>query len=326
MAGWANRTLGPEGHWTGRNLEGVEVETAFIRSPGTHWTIAVSVPETVLNAPLQRALWLLTAIGLSLFGIAAMLAAWVGSRLSRAIGSLTDAASAVARGEDAPNIVTPVREVNAVGQALASAAGQARKREDHLRSILDTVPSAMIVIDSHGTIRSFSPTAEELFGYGSDEVLGRNVSLLMPEPDRSAHDGYIAKYLATKVPRIIGRGRTVTGLRKDGSTFPMELNIGAAVTTGEPIFTGFVRDLTEKQRIEQELRQTQKMEAVGKLTGGVAHDFNNLLTVIIGNLELLEGKIFDERQKAVIADLQEAADLAANLTSSLLAFGRPDAA
>jgi two-component system sensor kinase FixL len=118
--------------------------------------------------------------------------------------------------------------------------------EAHLRSILSTVPDAMVVIDERGHILSFSSAAERLFGRTEAEMIGTNVSRLMPSPDRERHDGYIARYLSTGERRIIGRGRTVTGLRADGSTFPMELSVGEAITEGDRVFTGFVRDLTER--------------------------------------------------------------------------------
>ncbi|MEO8882937.1 MAG: PAS domain S-box protein [Devosia sp.] len=195
-------------------------------------------------------------------------------------------------------------------------------REAHLRSILDTVPESMVVIDEVGVVSSFSVAAERLFGYGADEVVGRNVKMLMPSPDREAHDGYLERYLRTGERRIIGLGRVVTGQRKDGSTFPMELSIGEAIANGTRIFTGFIRDLTSRHRMEAELRQSQKMEAVGQLTGGLAHDFNNLLTVITGNLEMLEPRLSDDRQRLLLTEARAAADDGAKLTGQLLAFGR----
>jgi PAS domain S-box-containing protein len=195
-------------------------------------------------------------------------------------------------------------------------------RETHLKSILETLPDAMVVIDAKGSISNFSSAAEKLFGYTADEVHGKNVRMLMPSPHREAHDGYLQRYLDTGERRIIGYGRVVDGLRRDGTTFPMELAVGEAFVEGERIFTGFIRDLTSRRRIEEELRQAQKMEAVGQLTGGVAHDFNNLLTVISGNLEMIEARVEDEKILALLREAQSATDDGARLTSQLLAFGR----
>ena len=196
------------------------------------------------------------------------------------------------------------------------------EREAHLLSILDTVPDAMIVIDDLGVITSFSPAAEKLFGYQANEVCGQNVRMLMPNPDRDAHDRYLSHYLQTGQRRIIGYGRVVTGQRKDNTTFPMELAVGEAVSGGKRIFTGFIRDLTSRHKIEEELRQSQKMEAVGQLTGGLAHDFNNLLTVITGNLEMVEARLADEKLRVLVREAQDAAEDGAKLTGQLLAFGR----
>jgi two-component system sensor kinase FixL len=123
-----------------------------------------------------------------------------------------------------------------------------RESELRLRSILDTVPDAIVVIDARGVIQSFSPAAERLFEYDSAEVIGHNVKILMPAPYREAHDSYIARYLRTGERRIIGIGRVVTGRRKDDETFPMELQVGEFTVAGGRYFTGFVRDLTERQR------------------------------------------------------------------------------
>ncbi len=195
-------------------------------------------------------------------------------------------------------------------------------REAHLRSILDTVPEAMIVIDERGLVTSFSAAAARLFGYRPEEVIGRNVRMLMPEPYRAEHDNYIANYLRTGEARIIGYGRLVKGLTKDGAVFPMELAVGEARADGERIFTGFVRDLTSRQKMEEELRQSQKMEAVGQLTGGVAHDFNNHLTAIIANLEILYPRLGDTEQREYVKEALEAAQEGAKLAAQLLAFGR----
>ena len=206
------------------------------------------------------------------------------------------------------------------GQKRAQA--ELAAREAHLRSILDTVPEAMIVIDERGRVTSFSAAAATLFGYRPDEVIGRNVRMLMPEPYRAEHDGYIGNYLRTGEARIIGYGRLVKGLTKDGAVFPMELAVGETRANGQRIFTGFIRDLTSRQKMEEELRQSQKMEAVGQLTGGVAHDFNNILTAIIANLEMLHPRVRDPEQREHVKEALDAAQDGAKLATQLLAFGR----
>jgi PAS domain S-box-containing protein len=210
------------------------------------------------------------------------------------------------------------RDVGAVNRAQL----MIEEREARLRSILETAPDAIITIDEKGIVQSFSSAAERLFGYTAGEVIGHNVKMLMPAPYREQHDGYLERYLRTGEKRIIGIGREVMATRKDGTVFPMELAVGEVNLDGSRIFTGFIRDLTARTKLEQELRQSQKMEAVGQLTGGIAHDFNNLLTVITGNLEMLENRIADGEQREIVAEAREAAELGAKLSSRLLAFGR----
>jgi len=160
------------------------------------------------------------------------------------------------------------------------------------RSILATVPDAMIVIDESGILLSFSATAERLFGYAEAEVVGQNVRMLMPSPERERHDQYVAHYLETGERRIIGRGRAVVGQRRDGSDFPMELSVGEAITDGQRLFTGFIRDLTEKQRAELQLKDLQselihvsRLSAMGTMASTLAHELNQPLTAITNYLE-----------------------------------------
>ena len=174
------------------------------------------------------------------------------------------------------------------------------KRERHLQSILATVPDAMVVIDEQGTMISFSAAAERLFGYREQQVLGKNVSMLMPNPDRDRHDSYLQRYLETGVPRIIGTGRIVTGLRSDGSTFPMKLSVGEALTDEQRLFTGFVQDLTERTdfeaRLEQmksELIHVSRLSAMGTMASTLAHELNQPLTAIANYAEAA-GTILDE--------------------------------
>jgi two-component system sensor kinase FixL len=166
------------------------------------------------------------------------------------------------------------------------------EREALLRSILSTVPDAMIVIDDHGLIVSFSATAKRMFGYTEEELTGQNVKLLMPEPDRARHDGYMESYKATGVRKIIGIGRITVGQRRDGSTFPMELSIGEARTERSRVFTGFIRDLTRRQeadvRLEElqaELAHVSRVSAMGTMATSLAHELNQPLTAVANYIE-----------------------------------------
>jgi two-component system, LuxR family, sensor kinase FixL len=200
--------------------------------------------------------------------------------------------------------------------AAAASANAAMAGEAHVKSILDTVPDAMIVIDERGLMHSFSSAAERLFGYSAAEALGKNVKMLMPSPYREDHDGYLERYRTTGERKIIGIGRVVVGERKDGSTFALELSVGEVKTATERFFTGFIRDLTERQESEARLQELQselvhvsRLTAMGEMASALAHELNQPLAAIAnymkGSRRLLEDST-DER--AVI--LREAMDKA----------------
>jgi PAS domain S-box-containing protein len=316
-----------------------------------------------------------------------------------------------------------------------------------LAAILESASAGIITIDKLGRIESVNPWAERMFGYQRSELIGRNISVLMPEPYRSQHDEYLRKYLATGHRRIIGTVREVAGLRSDGSTFAMHLSVSEFTAGPEKRFAGIVQDISEQREVERRLErdqalfisvfeslpdplvvtdmagnirlvnpafskvfghsetemlgesmarlvesdedgrrlatptlgarnlteihtvryrrkggevfpsktiqatffsragdslgqlvlihdttterqqeaallQAQRMEAVGQLTGGVAHDFNNLLTVILGNIELLEGNLSDDLSRSLATEAREAAEMGARLTDRLLTFAR----
>ena len=191
-----------------------------------------------------------------------------------------------------------------MGDRLLRGAGESRHRQAQLQSILDTVPEAMIVIDDRGIMRSFSMTAEQLFGWSANEVIGKNVSILMPTPYRHEHDDYLRRYLTTGERRIIGIGRIVVGERKDGSTFPMELAVGEAQVGTDRFFTGFVRDLTERRSQERRMHELQselvhvsRLTAMGEMASSLAHELNQPLSAITNYLRgagtLLKSKQVD---------------------------------
>lgn len=191
------------------------------------------------------------------------------------------------------------------------------RRESHLQSILETVPDAMVVIAEDGTICSFSAAAERLFGYTEADVAGQNVSMLMPDPDRRQHDGYLHRYLTTGERRIIGQARLVTGLKRDGTTFPMELAIGETISGGQRLFTGFVRDLTDRRRTELRLQELQselihvsRLSAMGTMASTLAHELNQPLTAIANYLEATRDMLADPDAET-LALVREALDDAA---------------
>jgi len=190
-----------------------------------------------------------------------------------------------------------------------------RESELRWRSIVDTVPDAIIVIDATGTVESFSPAAERLFGYTADEVVGQNVKMLMPQPYRGQHDGYLARYKRTAERRIIGIGRVVVGQRNGGETFPMELSVGEFGSPNGNFFTGFVRDLTDRQETERriedlqtELLHASRLSVMGQMASTMAHELNQPLTAVTNYIEagrhlISSGAASPER----IADLMEKA-------------------
>jgi len=202
----------------------------------------------------------------------------------------------------------------------AVSTGNALAREAHVKSILETVPDAMIVIDEHGVIQSFSATAERMFGYTAAEALGKNVKLMMPSPYREGHDGYLARYLQTGERRIIGIGRVVVGERRDGSTFPMELAVGEMKSRNQRFFTGFIRDLSESQKTDARLQELQselvhisRLTAMGEMASTLAHELNQPLSAIAnytkGVRRLLEDSS-DERSTMMREALDKAAEQA----------------
>lgn len=209
-------------------------------------------------------------------------------------------------------LVNPAGEADAIMvsfqdvRPLRMAENSLEQADSILKSILTTIPDAMVVIDEAGLISSFSATAEEMFGYEHDEIIGENVKLLMPDPYRVEHDGYLKRYIETDEKRIIGIGRTVVGCKKDGTIFPIQLEVGEAKIGDERYFTGFIVDLTEQKRTEAELQSLQadlahasRLSAVGTLASSLAHEINQPLTAIANYLsaarDMMDGDLSENR-------------------------------
>src|SRR5215472_14466129 len=193
----------------------------------------------------------------------------------------------------------------------------AEARSAHLQSILDNIPDAMVVINERGLIQSFSLAAERLFGFSAAEVLGKNVKMLMPSPYREDHDGYIERYLRTGERRIIGIGRVVVGQRSDGSTFPIELAVGEMHVREQRFFTGFIRDLTERQQTEARLQELQselvhmsRLTAMGEMASALAHELNQPLSAI-ANYMKGSRRLLENHQDQSAGLLRDAMDKAA---------------
>ncbi|MCB8838580.1 PAS domain S-box protein [Aurantimonas sp. VKM B-3413] len=232
-------------------------------------------------------------------------------------GSIVDVALTIAPLRDAAGEIVGVskivRDITLARKALSELA----EREARLQSVLDTVPDAMVVIDPAGVMQSFSATAERLFGYSADEAIGQNVSILMPSPYREQHDGYLSRYLATGERRIVGIGRVVVGARKDGSTFPMELSVGEMQSARHRFFTGFIRDLTERQETQRRLQELQaelthmsRFTALGEMASTLAHELNQPLTAAASYLSGAR-RLIDGGKTEALPIVRDAVDRAA---------------
>ncbi len=236
--------------------------------------------------------------------------------------------SAIAQLRDANRTLALRDEENAkLQQSLVARAAELRESEARLRGFLAASPDAMIIVDPTSRILLASHRVQAMFGYAPEELSGEPIGVLLPERYRDIHADHLRHYMKAPKGRNMGAGKDLHALRKDGSEFPVEISLNPDRSGETPVVIAAVRDITDRKAVEMQLRQAQKMEAIGNLTGGMAHDFNNLLSIIIGNLDLLRGQLSDGAVMApdigqFSGEALDAALRGADLTRRLLAFAR----
>ena len=338
---------GEEGTWVGTDARGETIRVGYTRSKLTGWLVWVGVPDAVVENSLHGALWKMSSLGAALTILAIALASLFGGRLARASRMLAGEANALGRGDAVAGAAMPVRELADVGHELVAASAR-RKRTEQQRLQTATQESeqrfqllvqgvteyAIYMIDPNGNVTNWNSGAARIKGYAADEIIGRHFSTFYTPEDRGDNLPARALQTAMTAGKYEAEGWR---LRKDGSRFWASVVIDR-INDAEGKLVGFAkitRDITERRdaqhRLEiarEQLYQSQKMDAVGQLTGGVAHDFNNLLTIIIGNLDTAK-RTLENWKEGAQGRLQRAIDhaltganRAATLTGHLLAFSR----
>jgi PAS domain S-box-containing protein len=203
--------------------------------------------------------------------------------------------------------------------------GHSGGRRVDLDQLIEGLTDAVVVVDDTGKIVLVNAKTEELFGYGRSELVGEPIELLLPDRLRRAHVEHRGRYLQEPRSRSMGIGLDLTGRRRNGDEVPVEIGLSAVQTDEGLLVASVITDVTERRRLEDELRQTQKLEAVGRLAGGIAHDFNNLLTVILGHAGFLLRQTKEGTElHADAAEIKDAGERAATLTRQLLIFSRSE--
>ena len=194
------------------------------------------------------------------------------------------------------------------------------------RAVIDAAVDGIIVIDARGGIEVFNHAAERMFGYREADVIGKNVSVLMPDPDRSRHDGYLDRYLNTGERKIIGIGRSVTAMRSDGTHFPVHLSVGEMEVDGEKHFTGILHDLSRRTELEEKLREATALARLGEMAAVIAHEVKNPLAAVRGAVQVIGSRLPQSTSDAaIVKEIIARLDALNDLIQDLLVFARPPA-
>jgi len=216
------------------------------------------------------------------------------------------------------------RRIRTAEASRRESAQLAVARATRLDAIINTTVDGIVVIDASGTIEEFNRGAERLFGYDAADVIGRNVSMLMPPPDHEHHDDYLRRYLETGTAKVIGVGRQVRGRRRDGSTFPLHLSVGELRIDGMRKFTGMLHDLTQRAALETQLRDQDGLARLGEMSAVLAHEIKNPLAGIRGAMEIVrDGLPAGFKDADLLRDAIARVDALDRLMRELLLFARP---
>jgi PAS domain S-box-containing protein len=199
-----------------------------------------------------------------------------------------------------------------------------RGSEERWRAIVESAVDAIIVIDGRGRIEAFNPAAVRLFGYPDGDVIGKNVSLLMPSPYRDEHDAYLNRYQREGNARIIGIGREVDGRHRDGTIVPLHLSVGEMLVAGEKKFVGMLHDLTARKRMEQQLSEQQSLAKIGEMAAVLAHEIRNPLAGIRGAMQVMAARYEPGSKEGMVTkEIIARVDTLSELMQDLLLYARP---
>jgi PAS domain S-box-containing protein len=316
------------------HLPGTEFETLVTPLPSsTGIDVSVTLQRSLAEAmePYRS----LRAALLALFAGAAFVSivggAWIARGVSRPVRQLVQAARRIEAGQYGGGVATDRQDelgdlaatFNRMTSAVAEREERLRESEERFRTMTESAADAVVTTDGKGNIVSWNRGAEAIFGHASEEVLGTPLARLVPGPFRDLQRRALEGIPASGEGRVLGTSVELHGVRRSGKEFPIELSLATWETRQGAFLTAIIRDVTERKQLEEQFRQAQKMESVGRLAGGVAHDFNNLLAVIAGHADLLEVELGPEHPlRRRIDVIQKAATHAADLTKQLLAFSR----
>lgn len=319
-----NALNGESGIVVGPDYRGVHVLSAYapVSFLGTHWGLLAEIDETEILKPVGELTARLIEGGILIMTIAAFISYLVAARLSRPIVKINETMARLAEGDLDIEIPLASRndEIGDMQQALAvfkdnavvrrNIARELESNRKLLTAVIDDAADGIATANASGTILSFNTTAEKMFGWGAEEVIGQNISILMEGENGRDHEQYVQKYLSTGESKMIGIGREVIGRRRDESEFPLYLAVSDSTVDGERLFTGIMRDLTEIKVAEQKIRnQRDELKKLNlqksRFFSIIAHDLKGPISAVTGLSEILAEGI-DELEKQQVAKFCQA--------------------